>query len=99
MLLQLASESKEELVTRRGRLWTWPVFTGVAEVREAIRLDIPSPLGARILLVVKKPRSLTFLSSFTVICRCCTGGQEPGRPTVENWPGITVEIPGPAAKS
>lgn len=99
MLLQLASESKEELVARRGRLRPWPMFTGVGEVREAIRLDIPSPLGARILLVVKKPNSLTFLSSFAVICRCCTGGHEPGRPTEENWPGITAEIPGPGEKS
>lgn len=75
------------------------MFTGVGEVREAIRLDIPSPLGARIFLVVKKPSSRSFPSSFTVICRCCTGGHEPGRPTVENWPGITVEIPGPVEKS
>lgn len=81
---------------RRGRLWTWPEFTGVGEVREDIRLDIPSPLGARILLVVKRPNSLTFPSSFAGIC---VGGHEPGRPTVENCPGNTAELPGPVEKS
>lgn len=84
MLLQLASESREESVARRGRLWTWPDLPGVGEVSEAIRLDIPSPLGARILLVVERPDSLTFPPSCAAACRCCTGGHEPGRPTVEN---------------
>lgn len=82
--MQLASESKEELEVRRGRLWTWLDPPGVGEVREAIRLDIPPPLGARILLVVERPNSLTRPPSRAGVGRCCRGGQEPGRPTLEN---------------
>lgn len=99
LLLQLASESRGEGAARRGRLWSWPDLPGPGEVSEAIRLDIPSPLGARILLVADRPRSLRVPSSCAGAGRCCPGGQEPGRPTVENWPGIPAHLPGPAEKS
>lgn len=91
MLLQLASELKEELVARRGRLWTWQEFTCLEEVREAMRLDIPSPLGARIFLMVVHPDFTASPSSFNSIsissaAFCCwrIGVQEAGRPLVEN---------------
>lgn len=68
MLLQLASEFKEELVARRGRVWTSEdeqLLTHGEEVREAMRLDIPSPLGARILLADDGPSFLISPLSFT----------------------------------
>lgn len=89
--MQLA---KEELVSRRGRLWTWPDLPGGAEVRDAIRLDMPWPLGARILLAEERSRSVP--SSWAEVRRRWAGGHEPGRPTVENCPGITAHLPGPA---
>lgn len=81
---------------RRGRLWTWPDLPGGAEVSEAIRLDMPSPLGARILLVVHRPDSETCLSCCTVIGRCWPAGQEPDQPAVGKGAGTRVDPPGPA---
>lgn len=93
--MQLASEFKEESVARRGRLWTFeeeaegsrPGLTG--EVSEAMRLDIPSPRGARILLAnvqsapLASPFSLSSVSSPGLLAwRAAV--QEAGRPTEEN---------------
>lgn len=104
-LLQLASEFREELVAGRGRVWLskdgeqqeleWQPICG-EEVREAMRLDIPSPLGARILLVDSCSSFLRSPFSSTSMFLCWWGEvhSDAGRPTVENWPGRTSEIDG-----
>lgn len=65
------------------------MLTGEEEVREAMRLDSPCPLGARILLADMWPFSLTSplsLSSISSPVFSCwwAESQEAGRPTVEN---------------
>lgn len=64
------------------------------EVREAMRLDIPSPLGARILLIDDSPSFLIspISSSMSFCWRVEVQEEEAaGRPTVEYWPGRTKE--------
>lgn len=95
-LLQLASEFREELVARRGRPWSSEdderrsreeSTTAGEDVREAMRLDSPLPLGARIFLADDFPSSLTFplsstsSSSLVFFWRLA---EDAGRPTVEN---------------
>lgn len=59
------------------------------EVSTAMRLDRPSPLGARILLLMDRsaPVASTFSSASVFSTVCFWGGveaQEADRPTVEN---------------
>lgn len=74
-------------MARRGRLWTSDVeVTDLEEVSAAIRLDRPSPFGARILRVVEWP--IAAASSVSVLSTmCCLGmveTQEVDRATVEH---------------
>ena len=72
-----------------------------------MRLDIPSPLGARILLADNCPSFLLIslisvfsISSSVFFCRLVDVQEvEAGRPTVENWPGRTEETKGESGQT
>lgn len=76
-------------MARRGRLWTSEVeVTALEEVSTAMRLDRPSPFGARILRAVDWPIAApsTVSSTSVLSTMCCLGMvemQEVERATVE----------------
>lgn len=74
-------------MARRGRLWTSEVeVADLDEVSAAMRLERPSPFGARILRVVEWP--IAAASSSSVLSEmCCLGMvevQEMDRAAVEH---------------
>lgn len=61
-------------MARRGRQWTSEVEdTDLEEVSAAMRLDSPSPFGARILRVVEQPIAADSSGSpaSVLLSKCC----------------------------
>lgn len=74
MLLQLVSEFKEEVVSIRGRQFTSEDEEADRlrqEVRDAMRLDIPSPFGARIRLPADRSFLLSCKSTSSLLMVFC----------------------------
>lgn len=75
-------------MARRGRLWTSEVeVTNLEEVSAAMRLDGPSPFGARILRVVERSAAFSASSASALSAMCCLGmveTQEVERAVVEH---------------